>query len=129
MSVSLMYEARRATPLTADEAAEVERIVSAREASFPYPDEESCYLYDAGDRVPDAVLNGSTKLPFSPGRLFPVIAHVLDTVTELRRALPTAQWSVSTDDVPVPWDETEGYALAGMRDAELIAELCAIDGE
>lgn len=36
------------------------------------------------------------------------------------------------DDLDVPWDETEGYALPGMRDEALAAEpggLCDTPGE
>ncbi|WP_299539747.1 hypothetical protein [uncultured Streptomyces sp.] len=123
MSVSLYYTARRAEPLTDGESAAVERVVTAHRATFPYDDEESLYLYepDGGDDGP--LLDGSTKMPFDPGRLLPVLAHVLDSVTELRRSLPAASWHVHLDDLDIPWDETEGYALPGMRDADLLAEL------
>ncbi|MEU9095548.1 hypothetical protein ACIOEW_10265 [Streptomyces sp. NPDC087901] len=129
MSVSLYYNAHRATPLTEAESASVERVVAAHMASFPYADEESLYVYDPRSSEPQEIVAGSTKMPFDPGRLMPVIAHVLDSVTELRRALPDAQWRVHMDDLDVPWDEAEGYALPGMRDADLIAELAAASGE
>lgn len=45
--------------------------------------------------------------------LMSVIAHVLDSVTELRRAVRGAEWAVHMDDLVVPWDEAEGYALPG----------------
>ncbi|SDC16324.1 hypothetical protein [Streptomyces prasinopilosus] len=69
----------------------------------------------------------STGMPFDPGRPLPVIARGPDSVTELRRAVPDAEWRVHLDDLDVPWDETEGCALPGMRDADLIAELAAVD--
>ncbi|MCX4985346.1 hypothetical protein [Streptomyces sp. NBC_00572] len=123
MSVSLYYSARRTTPLTAVESAAVARVVAAHESSFPYRDQESLCLY-SGDRTPpDEIVAGSTKMPLDLGRLLPVIVHVLDSVTELRRALPGATWHVHLDDLDVPWDESEGYALPGMRDADLAAEL------
>ncbi|MEU1473515.1 hypothetical protein ABZ434_35555 [Streptomyces sp. NPDC005761] len=129
MSVSLYYHARRATPLTEAESRSVECVVAAHMASFPYEEEESLYLYEASASEPQEIVDGSTKMPFEPGRLMPVIAHVLDSVTELRRALPDAEWRVHMDDLDVPWDETEGYTLPGMRDADLIAELAAVQGE
>ncbi|MER5274724.1 hypothetical protein ABT025_03075 [Streptomyces sp. NPDC002809] len=129
MSVSLYYNAHRATPLTETESASVERVVAAHMASFPYADEESLYVWDPRSSEPEEIVAGSTKMPFDPGRLMPVIAHVLDSVTELRRALPDARWRVHMDDLDVPWDEAEGYALAGMRDPDLIAELAAASGE
>ncbi|WP_328896069.1 hypothetical protein [Streptomyces sp. NBC_00236] len=128
MSVSLYYHAQRATPLTEAESASVERIVAAHMAAFPYEEEESLYLYETpGD--PEEIVAGSTKMPFDPGRLLPVIAHVLDSVTELRRALPGAEWRVHMDDLDVPWDEAEGYVLPGMRDADLIAELASVHND
>ncbi|MFF2013954.1 hypothetical protein ACFVWY_33510 [Streptomyces sp. NPDC058195] len=129
MSTSLYYSAHRATPLTKTELASVAQIVAAHMASFPYDDEESLCLYDGDVIGAGEVLSGSTKMPHDPGRLMPVIAHVLDSVTELRRAVPGAEWRVHMDDLDVPWDEAEGYVLPGMRDADLIAELAAIMNE
>lgn len=129
MSVSLYYHAHRATPLTEAESASVERVVAAHVASFPYDDEECLYLYDRAAREREEVVAGSTKMPFDPGHLMPVIVHVLDSVTELRRALPGAVWRVHMDDLDVEWDEEEGYALPGMRDADLAEELSAVHGE
>ncbi|TRV79430.1 hypothetical protein FKN01_09720 [Streptomyces sp. 130] len=125
MSVSLYYTARRATPLTGSESAAVTRVVTARQASFPYEDEESLYVYDPRAAGPGTVLDGSTKMPFDPGRLLPVIAHVLDSVTQLRRVLPDADWHVHMDDLDVEWDEARGYELPGMRDPDLMAELAS----
>ncbi|MGW2087984.1 hypothetical protein [Streptomyces sp. NPDC001880] len=123
MSVSIYYSARRAQPLTAAESAAVEHVVAARARSFPYDDEESLYLYGGDHNEDDQIIAGSTKLPRDPGRWLPVTAHVLDSVTELRHAVGGAEWHVHIDDVDVPWDETEGYALPGMRDEALAAEL------
>ncbi|MFJ4422452.1 hypothetical protein ACKI1Q_10230 [Streptomyces galilaeus] len=129
MSVSLYYGARRTTPLTEAESASVARVVAAHMASFPYDDEESLYVYDGHTAGPAEIVAGSTKMPLDPGRLMPVIAHVLDSVTDLRRAVPDAEWHVHMDDLDVPWDEAEGYSLPGMRDPELIAELSANQDE
>ncbi|THA73055.1 hypothetical protein E6R60_25710 [Streptomyces sp. A0642] len=123
MSVSLYYHARRATPLSEGESASVERVVAAHLASFPYGDEESLYLYEGAAPQPGEIVAGSTKMPSDPDRLMPVIVRVLDSVTELRRALPDAEWHVHLDDLDVPWDGEEGYALPGMRDPDLVAEL------
>ncbi|MET9916267.1 hypothetical protein ABZZ04_04185 [Streptomyces sp. NPDC006435] len=124
MSVSIYYSARRAAPLTEAESAAVERVVTTRAKSFPYDDEESLYLYDLDDDGRgDELLTGSTKLPTDPDRWLPVTAHVLDSVTELRRAVEGAEWHVHLDDTDIPWDEHAGYDLPGMRDPDLAAEL------
>ncbi|MFE7265580.1 hypothetical protein ACFU9B_26420 [Streptomyces sp. NPDC057592] len=99
-------------------------MVATRAQSFPYDDEESLYLYDVDGRI----VTGATKLPIDPDRWLPVIVHVLDSVTELRRAVGGAEWHVHMDDVDVPWDETEGYALPGTRDPALAAELGGLCG-
>ncbi|MFB8026364.1 MULTISPECIES: hypothetical protein [unclassified Streptomyces] len=117
MSVSLYYSARRTAPPTDAETAAVERIVADRTASFPYEDEESLYLYDDGGSEPSGILAGSTKMPFEPDHVIPVLDHVLGSVSELRRALPGAEWHVHLDDLDVPWDDTDGYVFPGMRDA------------
>ncbi|OQD52048.1 hypothetical protein BM536_036035 [Streptomyces phaeoluteigriseus] len=129
MSVSLYYNAHRATPLTEAESASVARVVAAHTASSPYDDEEGLFLYDGRTAGPEEIVAGSTKMPLDPGRLMPVVAHVLNAVTELRRAVPDAGWRVHMDDLDVPWDEAEGYTLPGMRDPDLIAELAAVHDE
>lgn len=111
MSTSLYYNASRASALTAAETTAIERIVTARQASFPCPDEESLFLYEEGGDEPDAIVAGSTKMPFEVDHVMPVLEHVLGSVTELRRALPDAQWHVHLDDFDIPWDESEGYFL------------------
>ena len=117
MSVSLYYRARRTAPPSEAEAAAVERIAAAHQESFPYEDEESLYLYEdlyeGGGSEPGEILAGSTKLPLEEDRMMPVIVHVLDSLTELRRALPGADWRVYMDDLDIPWDEDGGYAMPG----------------
>ncbi|HIW61285.1 MAG TPA: hypothetical protein H9881_02415 [Candidatus Stackebrandtia excrementipullorum] len=115
MSVSVYYRAQRAVPPTPDETSTIERIVAAHVSSFPYRDEESLHLYETGGDTPAEILAGATKMPTDPDRMIPVLTCVLDTVSELRRAVPGAEWSVHLDDLDVPWDENDGYAFPGMH--------------
>ncbi|GGY25000.1 hypothetical protein [Streptomyces omiyaensis] len=115
MSVSLYYSARRPSPLTEAEAAAVGRVVAGHPASFPGEDQEGLCLYEGGGSDPDGIVAGSTKLPLDGDRVLPVMVAVLDSVTELRRALPDAEWHVHMDDLDVDWDEAEGYGFPGMR--------------
>ncbi|MFI0736045.1 hypothetical protein ACH4S9_44790 [Streptomyces sp. NPDC021225] len=119
MGVSLYYQGRRPTPLTEAEGAEVARIAATRQATFPYEDEETLYLYENDGCGPGEILAGSTKMPHDPDRLMPVLAHLLDSVTELRRALPDAEWRVHMDDLDIPWDEDEGYASSLLYEPPL----------
>lgn len=113
MSVSLYYYASRGTPLTAAETAEVQRIATAREETFPYDDTEGLCLYDGGGSTPEEILAGSTKMPGDGDveRMMSVLGHVLETVSALRRVLPDAEWRVHLDDMDMPWDEEQGYLL------------------
>lgn len=111
MSVSLYYSATRATPLTDAESAAVERIVAAHQASFPYEYEESLYLYDRGAGEPDEIVAGATKLPTDFERVVPVLEYLLGSLSDLRRALPGAEWRVHLDDVDIPWDDSDGFVL------------------
>ncbi|ATE56260.1 hypothetical protein [Actinosynnema pretiosum] len=120
MGVSLYYAATRATPLTDAELAAVDAIVTRWNDTAPYPDtEEGLYLYP----VDGAVLNGSTKLPFELDRTVPSLVHWQAAVTELRRALPDADWRVTVDDGDVPWTEEHGYANPALAELDLTALL------
>ncbi|WP_281377173.1 hypothetical protein [Amycolatopsis echigonensis] len=43
----------------------------------------------------------------------PVLEQVRGSVTELRRAVPDAQWRVHLHDFDLPWNESEGYFVPG----------------
>ncbi|MFD7714571.1 hypothetical protein [Streptomyces sp. NPDC059814] len=116
MSVSLYYSARRAAPLTEVESSAIEGVVAAHSSSLPYADEEGLYLYELPDDGSAERVDGSTKMPSDFDRLMPVVTHVLHSVTELRRVLPDAEWSVHMDDIDIPWDEAEGYDLSRLSD-------------
>ncbi|MEE1737561.1 hypothetical protein [Streptomyces sp. BE147] len=126
MSVSLYYSARRDTPLSPAESDAVQRIVTARGATYPYDDEEGLYLYEPGEDDPDEVLAGCTKFTNDPARYLPQIRHLLGSMTELRRAVPDAEWRVAIDDSEIEWEEPVGYTLPGLDDPDLQAELEAL---
>lgn len=127
MSVSLYYGATRATPLTPDETRRVSEIVQRHQTDFPYEDDERLHLYEPDERTPEQVLAGSTKLPEDPARMLNVVGHVLDAVSDLRRALADAAWRVHVDDHDVEWHEEGGYGLPGMRDSRLISQLASAE--
>lgn len=120
MAVTLQYIAERPTPLSSDEGAAVARIVEQGNATA---------RADAPRLAPDTdlpeavVLRGRTELPVHPLHALTSLVHWCATLTELRRAVPDAWWSVRVDGEQVPWDEATGYALPGMDDPELLAAL------
>lgn len=120
MAVTLQYIAERPTPLDRDEESAVARIVERANAGL---------RADAPRLAPDAdlpeavVLRGRTELPVHPLHALTTLAHWCGTLTELRRAVPDAWWSVRVDGEQVPWDDATGYALPGMDDPELLAAL------
>lgn len=120
MAVTLQYIAERPTPLDRDEESAVARIVERANAGL---------RADAPRLAPDAdlpeavVLRGRTELPVHPLHALTTLVHWCGTLTELRRAVPDAWWSVRVDGEQVPWDDATGYALPGMDDPELLAAL------
>jgi hypothetical protein len=114
MSVSLYYTARRAIPLTDVEKTAVHQVVDSYNVGAPFDEQEGLYLYD---RLDDGeVLSGSTKLPADEELVVPSLVHWLAAVTELRSAVPDADWRFTLDDVVIDWDDHTGYHLPGLND-------------
>ena len=113
MSTSLYYSAVRPEPLSADERTEIDRLIAVHNDEFPF-DAEVLDLYDSD--IPNTVLNGSTKISNDETEIIPSLVYWFNALTELRRALPDAQWDVSLDDTPVDWDDESGYSLPGLPD-------------
>jgi hypothetical protein len=121
VAVSLKYLAERPAPLAPHEEALVARIVDEQNAGLRL---DAPRLTLDAPPLPDAVLlRGSTTLPAHPLHALAALLHWCGALTELRRALPDAWWSVRLDGEQVPWDEAAGYALPGMDDPELLAAL------
>ncbi|MGE2771559.1 hypothetical protein ACQGAO_24955 [Rhodococcus sp. 1.20] len=115
MSTSLYYSAVRTTPLTDDEKAEVDRLIAVHNDEFPF-DYEVLDLYPSD--IPDTLLNGSTKIWSDPTEVIPSLVYWFNALTELRRAVPDADWDVSLDDTPADWDDSSGYSLPGLDDMQ-----------
>src|ERR1044071_458666 len=107
MSVSIYYEARRKQPLSESERAAVDAIIQR----FSVNDQieryirsgqglnwESFCLYDAPTE-PDIILEEATKLPDkTEDAVWTGIQHWCATLSEIRRAVPHAEWRVAVDD-------------------------------
>ena len=114
MGVSLYYTARRPIPLTDVERTAVHQVVDSTNAAAPFEEQEGLCLYD---RLDDGtVLSGSTKLPAEEELVLPSLVHWLAAVTELRCAVPDADWTFTLDDIEIEWDDHTGYHLPGLAD-------------
>jgi hypothetical protein len=118
MSVSIYYTARREQPLSSDEEAAIERIrasYSIREQVERYVQTrrghngENFCIYDRSDPTePGVVFEGATKLPDnSEDALWELLQHWCKLLSEVRRAVPSAEWHVHVDDHDIPWNDEE----------------------
>jgi hypothetical protein len=114
MSISIYYQAKRATPLSPVEKEKVSELVekfSVDKAvekymetgkglnweSFGFYDEP----YDAG-----VVLQGSTSLPDNTPEAVGIgIQHWCSALSEIRRAVRDAAWEVQVEDHQVYWND------------------------
>jgi hypothetical protein len=116
MSISIYYTARREQPLSPDEQAafdrlcasysireQVERYVQTRQG---HNGENFC-IYDRNDPTePGIIFEGATKLPdISENALWELLQHWCKLVSEVRRAVPGAEWHVNVDDHDIEWNE------------------------
>lgn len=120
MAVTLQYIAERPTPLDPEEQSRVARLVEQGNSGAP---DGAPQLVPDADLPEAVVLRGRTELPVHPLHALTALLHWCATLTELRRAVPDAWWSVRLDREQVPWDDATGYAVPGMDDPELLAAL------
>ena len=109
MSFSLYYEAKRPTPLTSQEQLTCQQIINKFSSQYPFDikiEDFTLYPYDKTD----IVFNGSTKLPDSdPQLMYEVATYWLNCLTEITNILPSCQWSVTFEEVPLIFDFIQGW--------------------
>ena len=115
MSVSIYYQARRSKPLTRSESLLVKMIVQffsvdSRIKKYLETGEglnwESFCLYEK-PTAPDLVIEGATKLPDNTKDADVHGAEYWCAVLSfLRLAISDAEWTVTIEDHPIKWDET-----------------------
>src|SRR3954468_14835025 len=109
MSISIYYNARRERPLSPDEQVAVDRI----RASYSIRDQveryvqtrqghngENFYVYDRDNPTePGVIFEGATKLPDnSEDALWELLQRWCKLLSEVRQAVPGAEWHVHIDD-------------------------------
>jgi hypothetical protein len=116
MSISIYYTAHRDQPLSTEERAAVDAFI----AKYAIEDQleeffrtgegfnwESFCVYDAADPTePGVIFEGAMKLPDnSEDALWQGLQHWCNLLSEIRRAVPDAEWEVNVDDQDIPWNE------------------------
>lgn len=108
MSATVYYSADRDEPLSSLEREALAGILAG------HPD-----LSVEEDPEPPRVVDGSTELPDEARDYLPVVDAVLRGVSELRAALPGAEWEVTVEDQPIEWSDLDGYTTPEwLRNAE-----------
>jgi len=85
----------------------VEDQIRERERTGEGPNWESFCVYDRTDWTePDVIFEGATRLPDNSDVVCWVgLQHWCGALTDIRRFLPDAVWSVHVEDHEIAWDE------------------------
>lgn len=69
---------------------------------------ESFYIYDAADpSEPNVIFEGAIGLPDSSKEAVGAgLQHCCKTITQIRRQVSGAEWSVHMDDHGIAWDDS-----------------------
>lgn len=114
MSVSIYYSAKRKGILSEYENKIIGTVIKKYSESYSYKDmaEDFC-VYDYHTSEPEVIFRGSTKLPLSDNLEETIIAiqHWAACLSEIRRLVSDAQWSVNVDDEVLIWDEKDGWDI------------------
>lgn len=117
MGVDIYYKASRSTPLTPEEQKAIDAIVEKysvakeieqfHQTGVGWRGEDFCYYPPPFDRE-DVIFEGATGLPLESVKSSVTAAkRWCSALTEIRRAVPGAEWSVHIDDADIPWDEEQ----------------------
>jgi len=116
VGISIYYTAYRNEPLSPEESASIQNIVTRYSVDNEIAERErtgegfrweSFCVYDPDDPTePGIIFEGATKLPDnSEDAIWEGLQHWCRLLTEVRRALPGTKWRVHVDDHDIPWDE------------------------
>ena len=121
MSISIYFEARRPTPLTAEE----EKAIRAVESRYSVAKQVEKYLTSGSglnwedfsrlrSEEEGALFWGAIKLPDnSEDATWTGVRHWAAALAEIRNALPGTTWHVHVDDHDLQWNEqAQNYDLS-----------------
>jgi hypothetical protein len=120
MGISIYYDAERNYPLSDKENNLIEKIVEKynTEKRKKFKKGEDFYIYEYNKKEPEKIFSGSTGLAMS--FINPVITAKCcifwaKCLTEIRKILKDAKWSVQMDEDELIWDEEKGWYLPGLK--------------
>lgn len=114
MGLSISYSALRSLPLSPAERQQIKKIqerfsIRKNEDSIPPPREsfngEDLEIFEnSGGR--DSIIEGATALPTSSEEhLWFAVQRWCEALSEIRRSIPGAVWSVVIDNHEIVWDK------------------------
>jgi hypothetical protein len=115
MALSMYYSARRPTPLSAEEQAEIQKVlarycVDSRVKRFAETGEGLNWQpfgvsAPSDNSAADVVFEGSTPLPDNTEDAFAAgVLHWCNALSALRQIIQKALWSVRVEDQEIAWD-------------------------
>jgi hypothetical protein len=116
MGISIYYSASRERLLSLTERTAIKAAVSQypvetliAECAVPeaeFNGEAFCIYQTSEDTEPGVIFEGATKLPTCSEETFwAATQYWCRLLSEVRRVLPNARWSVHVDDHEIAWDE------------------------
>lgn len=116
MSMGIYYDAKRRIPLSGEEEEKIDKITRKYIEEYPRKEE-----YEGPDTFDDKELGiycGMLRIPlkFYPEEMEEFLDYWLKWLTDVTYVLPEAEWNVCFEDVPLIWDEDDGWRL--MSDEE-----------
>lgn len=109
MSIVLSYRAFRAEALSEDEAAAIDIVIARYQSDFEYHDAADTFtVYSYDPSTPEIIFSGTINLPEHDTESY---TYWMCCLTDIRRILEDATWYVSLGDMPLGWDEDDGWLL------------------
>ncbi|MGI5958317.1 MAG: hypothetical protein ACOX60_02725 [Massiliimalia sp.] len=113
MNLFIQWKANRPDPITQSEGIWVNRILERYEKECPFSDSRLELGIQAADPFSASfeIMGGKILLPVreKPEEVFDIALYWLDCLTELRKTIPTAQWSANAFGIELIWETETGW--------------------
>lgn len=113
MNLCIQWKANRPEPLSQSEGIWINRIMDRYEQKCPWKDSSLELGVQADDPLGASVeiLGGRVLLPMreTPEEVFDIALYWLDCLTEMRKTIPSAQWSANAFGMELIWEKESGW--------------------